>query len=35
MDVNHTQSTVVDKAVIVCKLHEIADYYLRRRYLAG
>ena len=28
MNVNRSQSVAVDKVVVICKLHEIADYYL-------
>jgi hypothetical protein len=28
MDVNCPQSVAVDKAAVICKLHEIIDYYL-------
>jgi hypothetical protein len=28
MEVNCSQSVTVDKVVVICKLHEIADYYL-------
>jgi hypothetical protein len=28
MELNRSQSVAVDKALVICKLHEIVDYYL-------